>query len=87
VYLTHITTRMFAHFLQLSVVHYIRKSLIAAWLGNLVGALLVAVPALYFYLHEEDDRGIQGVEEGEGLNETSSPAQSVRVDDEKKRSS
>jgi hypothetical protein len=86
VYLTHITTRIFAHCLQLSVAHYISKSLIAAWLGNLVGALLVAVPGLYFYLHEEDDRGLQGIEEGEGLNETSSPAHTIRVDHGKERS-
>lgn len=35
---------------DLSVAAYIRKSLIASYLGNIVGALFVALPAVYFYL-------------------------------------
>jgi len=35
---------------DLSVAAYIRKSFIAAYIGNIVGALLVALPATYFYL-------------------------------------
>ncbi|KAJ3482090.1 hypothetical protein NLI96_g7211 [Meripilus lineatus] len=35
---------------DLSVAAYIRKSLIASYLGNIVGALIVALPAVYFYL-------------------------------------
>ena len=41
-------------------------------LGNVVGALLVAVPAVYFYLGDYDFRAskrIRSVEEGEGINE------------------
>ncbi|KAG9100322.1 hypothetical protein FRC06_004264 [Ceratobasidium sp. 370] len=34
---------------KLTVADYIRKSLIAAFLGNVVGALLVALPFMYFY--------------------------------------
>jgi len=34
---------------ELTVAEYIKKSLIAALLGNIVGALFVALPALYFY--------------------------------------
>ena len=36
--------------LQLSTAEYIRKSLIASYLGNIVGALFVGLPALYWYL-------------------------------------
>ncbi|KAG8721180.1 hypothetical protein FRC08_015293 [Ceratobasidium sp. 394] len=34
---------------KLTVADYIRKSLIASFLGNVVGALLVALPFIYFY--------------------------------------
>lgn len=54
------------------------RSLIAAWIGNFIGALLVALPATYFYLSTHTpipgtrrlfgDDGLRGVEEGEGLN-------------------
>jgi len=39
---------------DLTTAEYIRKSLIAAYLGNIVGALLVAVPAVFFHLREYD---------------------------------
>ncbi|KAI0812694.1 Formate/nitrite transporter [Irpex lacteus] len=35
---------------DLTVAEYIRKSLIASYLGNIVGALFVGLPALYMYL-------------------------------------
>jgi formate/nitrite transporter FocA (FNT family) len=50
--------------LQLSVAHYIRKSFLASWIGNMVGALIIALPALYFYFNEEDDQHMRDVEEG-----------------------
>jgi len=53
---------------DLTVAAYIRKSFIAAYLGNIVGALLVALPAVYFYLSDYND--LRKVEEGEGFNET-----------------
>jgi hypothetical protein len=60
--------------MQLSTAAYIRKSLIAAWLGNLVGALLVAAPAAYFYLPSpffagrgDADAQARAVEEGAGV--------------------
>jgi len=37
---------------DLTPAQYIRKSLIAAFLGNVVGALMVALPATYFYLRD-----------------------------------
>ncbi|KAI0743439.1 Formate/nitrite transporter [Daedaleopsis nitida] len=55
---------------DLTVAEYIRKSLIAAYLGNIVGALLVALPALYFYAPDLDYRasGLREAEAGEVLN-------------------
>ncbi|PSS32213.1 hypothetical protein PHLCEN_2v2024 [Hermanssonia centrifuga] len=35
---------------DLTVAEYIRKSLIASYIGNIVGALFVGMPALYIYL-------------------------------------
>jgi len=40
---------------DLTVAQYIRKSLIAALLGNIVGALFVALPAIYFYVLVDDN--------------------------------
>ncbi|KAL0566336.1 hypothetical protein V5O48_015680 [Marasmius crinis-equi] len=40
---------------DLTVGEYIRKSFIAAYLGNIVGALLVGLPPLYFYLRGTDN--------------------------------
>jgi formate/nitrite transporter len=50
---------------DLTVAGYIRKSLIAAYLGNIVGALLVALPATYFYLWDYDVSGLRSAEAGE----------------------
>jgi formate/nitrite transporter len=55
---------------DLTVAGYIRKSFIAAYLGNIVGALLVALPAVYFYLSDDGGDGLHEAEVGEGLNET-----------------
>lgn len=61
---------------QLSAAAYIRKSLIAAFLGNVIGALFVVLPSIYFYLWDfdyvQDVVSVRGVEEGEGLNELTS---------------
>jgi len=40
---------------DLTVAQYIRKSLIAAFLGNIVGAMFVALPAIYFYVLGDDN--------------------------------
>jgi len=50
---------------DLTVAEYIRKSLIASYLGNIVGALLVALPATYFYLWDYDVGGLRAAEAGE----------------------
>ncbi|KZT04651.1 Formate/nitrite transporter [Laetiporus sulphureus 93-53] len=54
---------------DLTVAEYIRKSLIASYLGNIVGGLIVALPATYFYLSDYSGGGLRGVEEGEVLND------------------
>ena len=61
------------------------RSLIAAFLGNVVGALFVAIPAVYFFLGDYDcqldSRKLQGIEEG--LNVTGSRVSEIRMDQEK----
>jgi len=55
---------------DLSVAGYIRKSLIATYLGNIVGAAMVWVPAVYFYLGDYVPGGLlEEAEEGKS-NET-----------------
>ena len=55
----------------MTVAEYIRKSLIASYIGNIVGALLLAIPYTYFYLSDyiPDTSNLRGVEEGETINE------------------
>ncbi|TFK87012.1 Formate/nitrite transporter [Polyporus arcularius HHB13444] len=55
---------------ELTVAEYIRKSLIAAYLGNIVGALLVGLPALYFYAPDWKAGGLRDAEAGEAINES-----------------
>ncbi|TFY71693.1 hypothetical protein EVG20_g1311 [Dentipellis fragilis] len=50
---------------NLTVAEYIRKSLIAAYIGNIVGALFVALPAVYFYLWDWRADGLRDAEAGE----------------------
>ncbi|KAJ7891347.1 putative formate/nitrite transporter [Mycena olivaceomarginata] len=51
---------------DLSVAGYIRKSLIATYLGNVVGAAMVWVPAVYFYLGDYSPApGLEEAEEGQ----------------------
>jgi len=50
---------------DLSVAGYIRKSLIATYLGNIVGAAIVWAPAVYFYLGDFSPAGLlEEAEEG-----------------------
>ena len=57
--------------LQLTTAEYIRKSLIASYIGNIVGAAFVWVPYTYFYLgdYHADTTGLRRAEEGETVNE------------------
>jgi len=54
---------------DLTVAAYIRKSFIAAYLGNIVGALFVAIPAIYFYLSDPSADALHGAEQGNVLTE------------------
>ncbi|EIW63147.1 Formate/nitrite transporter [Trametes versicolor FP-101664 SS1] len=64
---------------DLTVAGYIRKSLIAAYLGNIIGALLVALPALYFFAPQYTPAGaLRQVEEGEGFNGGAGPSTGAR---------
>ncbi|TFK72396.1 putative formate/nitrite transporter [Pluteus cervinus] len=49
---------------DLTTVEYIRKSLIASFLGNVVGALFVGLPACYFYLRDHTAGGLRDAENG-----------------------
>ncbi|TFL03987.1 Formate/nitrite transporter-domain-containing protein [Pterulicium gracile] len=50
---------------DLSVAEYIRKSFLAAFFGNIVGALLVGLPAVYFFLREPEPNPASKAEAGE----------------------
>jgi len=54
---------------DLTVAAYIRKSFIAAYIGNIVGALFVAIPAIYFYLSDSSADALHGAEQGNVLTE------------------
>jgi formate/nitrite transporter len=54
----------------LTVSHYISKSLIASLLGNIVGALFVAMPAVYFYLSDHHAENLRTAENGEMMGES-----------------
>jgi len=60
----------------LTAATYIKKSLFAAWFGNIVGGLFVAVPFTYFYL--KDDASVKRMEDMEaGRTLNGSPAGSM----------
>jgi len=67
----HVVANMFAVPLgimfhaDLTTAEYIRKSFIASYLGNIIGALLVALPAVYFYLGDYNADGLVQAEAGE----------------------
>ncbi|KAN0084048.1 Formate/nitrite transporter [Tylopilus felleus] len=48
---------------DLTTAEYIRKSLIASYLGNIIGGLLVGLPAVYFYLDDWKAGGLRDAEE------------------------
>jgi len=50
---------------DLTVADYIKKSLFAAFFGNIVGALFVAVPAFYFYLGDDNTPRLEDAETGQ----------------------
>ncbi|KAF5393299.1 hypothetical protein D9757_000660 [Collybiopsis confluens] len=52
---------------ELTPAGYIRKSLIASYLGNIVGAQFVGLPAVFFYLRDYNASGLRDAENGQGL--------------------
>jgi len=65
----HVVANMFS--LPLSIMlhadlttdYYIKKSLIASYIGNIIGGLLVGLPAVYFYLGDWKAGGLVDAEE------------------------
>lgn len=55
---------------DLTVAEYIRKSLIASLIGNIVGALLVGMPAVYFYLRDDQAGALRSAENGEAMDQS-----------------
>ncbi|KAF7315584.1 Formate/nitrite transporter [Mycena indigotica] len=85
----HVVANMFSvplgimfHAPELTVAGYIRKSLIASYLGNIVGALFVALPATYFYLGDYQVDGLREAEAGEVLQNRDES--SVNMDEKNK---
>jgi len=70
---------------ELTVAEYIRKSLIAAFLGNIVGALFVALPATYMYLGDYKAGGLRSAEDGEVVSSDDTAQSSLRIDNGDKK--
>ncbi|KAJ4483321.1 Formate/nitrite transporter [Lentinula aciculospora] len=71
---------------DLTVAEYIRKSLIAAYLGNIVGALFVGMPATYFYLRDYNAENMRAAENGELSNVEATEVTEIRDSDSDKKS-
>jgi len=75
----------------LTVGDYIKKSLFGALFGNIVGALMVAIPFTYWFLWDDAAMQMQSVEAGEGNGAvhanglTANSANSSLVGDQKRR--
>ncbi|KAL1679383.1 Formate/nitrite transporter [Schizophyllum commune] len=71
----HVVANMFAIPLgimlgaDMTTAQYVRKSLLAAFFGNIVGALFVALAAVYFWLGDYKAGGLREAEQGEVLND------------------
>jgi len=52
----------------------LHRSLIAAYVGNIIGALFVALPAVYFYLGDWRAGGLLDAEEARMERKNSNPS-------------
>lgn len=81
----HVVANMFSLSLsimlhsELTTDLYIRKSLIASLIGNIVGALFVGLPAVYFYLGDWHADDMRDVEEARIERKTSNPSDSEKT--------
>ncbi|KAH8093902.1 Formate/nitrite transporter [Cristinia sonorae] len=69
---------------DLSTAAYIRKSFIAAYLGNIVGALMVAVPAIYFHLGDynyTEETALVAMESASGMGNSSRSSNNDKMED------
>ncbi|KAF5370730.1 hypothetical protein D9758_002009 [Tetrapyrgos nigripes] len=64
----------------LTTAEYIRKSLIASYIGNIIGALFVGLPAAWFYLGDYEAGGIRNAEQGNASRASSSNEGSAVAD-------
>lgn len=59
-------TSRLVNLVTVKLIWHILRSLIASWIGNLVGACLVGLPAVYFYLSDWEAGGLLNAEEARG---------------------
>lgn len=64
---------------------FLSRSLIAAFLGNVVGALFVALPATYMYLGDYSAGGLRSAEDGEIASSNDTAQSSLRIDNGDKK--
>ncbi|KAF9465008.1 Formate/nitrite transporter [Collybia nuda] len=62
---------------ELTVAEYVRKSFFASFFGNIIGALLIGLPATYFYLRDYHAGGLRAAEEA------STPAKAIETHHDK----
>jgi len=60
---------------NLTTAYYIKKSLIASYLGNIIGGCLVGLPAVYFYLGDWNAGGLRNAEEAHAEKDSHTSSQ------------
>jgi len=59
-------TSLLVNLINMELIWPVRRSLIASWIGNLVGALFVGLPGVYFHLEDWKAGGLLNAEEARG---------------------
>lgn len=70
---------------SVSYLAFLFRSLIASFLGNVVGALFVALPATYMYLGDYKAGGLRPAEDGEIVSSDDTAQSSLRIDNGDKK--